>query len=122
QEALSSAAGEGIEVGSLAEAIAREPQVVERWLDAQTGGASAFAAENAAHLEDGAFVRVADKVAAVEPIQIVFLSTSAGAPTVTHPRVLLVLGRQAQATVVESYGGRDGEVYWTNAVTEAVLG
>ncbi|MEK7667349.1 MAG: Fe-S cluster assembly protein SufD [Gemmatimonadota bacterium] len=39
---------------------------------------------------------------------------------VTHPRVLVVVERLARIVLVESYAG-DG-VYWTNAVTELVVG
>ncbi|HZW74118.1 MAG TPA: Fe-S cluster assembly protein SufD, partial [Caldimonas sp.] len=40
--------------------------------------------------------------------------------TVTHPRTLIVAGEGSRVTVVEHYLGEG--IYWTNAVTEAVLG
>src|SRR3989454_5311370 len=40
----------------------------------------------------------------------------------THPRVLVVLEREAQAKLVESYEGEPHGVSLTNAVTEIVLG
>jgi Fe-S cluster assembly protein SufD len=43
-------------------------------------------------------------------------------PAMSHPRVLVVLDDHSQATIVESYAGPDGVEYFTNAVTEIVLG
>lgn len=89
---------------------------------------SAFAALNTAFLADGAFVHVPPGVAVPEPVDVVFLSTGrAGAdPTVSHPRSLVVIERGASATVVETYAGvaagAGAGVYWTNAVTEVVVG
>jgi Fe-S cluster assembly protein SufD len=42
--------------------------------------------------------------------------------TVCHPRNLIVIGRGGQATIVENYLGVEGELYFTNAVTEIVVG
>src|SRR5262249_35960865 len=50
-----------------------------------------------------------------------FYSTT-GEPAVAHPRSLVVAGTSSQLTLVETYAGRDGEVYFTNAVTEVVAG
>jgi Fe-S cluster assembly protein SufD len=59
---------------------------------------------------------------AERPIHLLFYSTNAGgAPTVTHPRVLVVAERGAQAKIVETYAGPEGQIYFTNAVTEIHL-
>src|SRR5205807_6184564 len=42
--------------------------------------------------------------------------------TLSQPRNLIVPGAGSQATVVETYAGLSDEVYFTNAVTEVVLG
>ena len=39
-----------------------------------------------------------------------------------HPRVLIVLGANSQASIVETYAGLPAARYFTNAVTEIVLG
>jgi Fe-S cluster assembly protein SufD len=51
----------------------------------------------------------------------VFLSTSPSEATVSHPRVLIVAEQHSQATIIETYAGIDGEIYLTNAVTEAYI-
>jgi Fe-S cluster assembly protein SufD len=113
----------GVTVGSLAEALARTPAAVEphlaRHADWQT---HPFRALNTAFLADGAFVHVPRGVALEFPIQLVFVSTAPGEPTVSHPRALVLVDPGAQATVVEGYLGLGEGRYFTNAVTEIVLG
>src|SRR5438093_7338520 len=86
---------------------------------------SAFAALNTAFLADGAFVHVPADVTLERPLEVVFHSTGRAltdGPIVSHPRSLIVLERGARAAVVETYAGLADGVYWTNAVTEVVVG
>ena len=80
-----------------------------------------FAALNTAFVSDGAFVHVPAKATIAEPIQLLFLSTG-GKPVVTHPRNLVVLEREARASIVETYASLSQGTYWTNSVTEVVVG
>ncbi|HET7746140.1 MAG TPA: Fe-S cluster assembly protein SufD [Vicinamibacteria bacterium] len=121
----SGASRSGIRVMSLAEALEREPQVIQADLDAVARErGSAFAALNTAFLEDGVLVDVPAGAGEASCVHVVHYATSEGAagPTVSHPRVLVRVGRTAQVTVVESFTGPDGDAYFTNAVTEFVLG
>jgi Fe-S cluster assembly protein SufD len=86
---------------------------------------STFTALNTAFIADGAFVHIAAGVSLDRPIEIVYLSTGQAAatgPAVSHPRTLIVLDAGAHATIVECYAALSAGVYWTNAVTEAVVG
>ena len=82
----------------------------------------AFVALNTAFLNDGAFLYLPEKIAVEEPILVLFLSSPEGQATISHPRVLIVAGPSSQATVIEGYVGMKGDCYFTNAVTEVVLG
>ena len=84
----------------------------------------AFVALNTAFLGDGAYIHVPAHTVIEKPIHVLFVSTGAGngTPLMAHPRVLVVLGDDSQASVVESYAGPEGTRYLTNAVTELVLG
>src|SRR5437660_1836748 len=128
---LSSRAGlpQGVEATSLAEATRSGPggELARRhlaryapWQD------SAFAALNTAFLADGAFVHVAADTVLAQPLEVLFLATSGTAgtdgPTVSHPRSLFVVERGAQAALIESYASIGEGLYWTNAVTETVVG
>ena len=81
----------------------------------------AFAALNTAFLGDGAYVEVPDRESVSAPIHLLYLSTGEQGPTVSHPRALVVAGRESQVTVVESYVGLSGDPGFTNSVTEMAL-
>jgi len=109
----------------------------------------AFTALNTAFLSDGAFIEIASGAVIDVPIYVVYVSTGTGAAaSVSHPRSLIVAGHHSQAAIVELYidrsaecgmpsgggeekdadlgdreGGRkSGGRYFTNAVTEIVVG
>ncbi len=113
----------GVKVGSLAQALAAEAGSLEphlaRYADYQQ---EAFTALNTAFMEDGAFVLIPRGTVLEEPIHLLYLSTPAGAPTITHPRNLIVAGDDSQATLVEDYASLGDAVAFSNAVTELVVG
>jgi Fe-S cluster assembly protein SufD len=82
----------------------------------------AFAALNTAFTQDGAFIHLPEGKVLEAPIHLMFVSTAQGEATVSHPRNLIVAEAGSRATLLESYVGPQGEVYLTNAVTEAVVG
>ena len=118
----------GVEVLSLADVLASDANetraAVEAHLAAGAGIENeAFTALNTALLHDGAVVRVAANTVVEQPIQLLFVTSPppGGEPVMTHPRVLLVVGENAQVRIVESYGGGDS-VYLTNTITEVIAG
>jgi len=80
---------------------------------------SAFVALNTAFLENVAFIRVPRGAVIEQPIEIVYAAGQASGIS-QHPRTLIVVGADAQCTIVEKYAG--GGQYFTNAVTEIVAG
>jgi Fe-S cluster assembly protein SufD len=84
---------------------------------------SPFTALNTAFLRDGGLIHVAADVELPVPINLVFVTTAEAAGTVTHPRNLIVIERNARASLVESYVTlAPGARYWTNPVTEVWTG
>jgi len=123
--ALSSVAGlpEGVRVGSLAQVLVDEPELVRKHLGAHVAGQGpSFTALNTAFVHDGGFVFVPAGVELQEPVQLLYLSVPGAVPLVSHPRSLVVVERMARASVVETYAGLGDGAYWTNAVTEIVAG
>jgi Fe-S cluster assembly protein SufD len=112
--------GDAIRVESLASAIESGVPVVERQLgkiasfDQQT-----FTALNTAFINDGAFIELARDAVVEQPIHLLFIS---GGDGVSHPRNLIVTGRHTRAAVIESYVSLRDDTYFTNAVTELVVG
>ncbi len=115
----------GVRVMSLASALHEEPTLVEQHLGRVApweSQAAAFTALNTAMFRDGAVIHVAAGTEAPEPIHLLFIADGGAAGGVTHPRNLVVVERQARVTVIEQYVGTGDARYFTNAVTEAVVG
>lgn len=85
-------------------------------------GRNAFVALNTAFIQDGAFIQIGDGETLDRPIHIIHVRTRGSASTVTHPRTLVIAGRDASATIIESYVALADEEYLSNAVTEVVVG
>jgi Fe-S cluster assembly protein SufD len=117
------AARKGLEVLSLRDVLARQPERLEPLLTRVVGETGhVFADLNTAFVEDGAVVFVAPGVVLEDAIHLLYLSLNPGhAPTVSFPRTLIVAGKGSELRVVESYGGPDDQVYLTSAVTEIVV-
>jgi len=115
-QSLSALASDGLHVGSLVDAKADIAPL------AQIAGEkdSPFTALNTSFLSDGAHVVIPDGKVVEQPIEIVYLTQPGGQEIMSHPRTLLVVGKNAQAMLVERFVG-DG-VYFTNAVTEIAVG
>jgi len=123
--ALSSIAGlpVGVRVGSLAEAVRAEGDLVRRHLGtAAPAGERPFAALNTAFLLDGGFVHVPAGVHMEEPVQFLYLSVPGTAPIVSHPRSLVIVDAGARCAIVETYAAYGEGAYFTNAVSELVIG
>jgi len=112
----------GLAVKSLAKAIAEDDQSVRgalaRYADVEI---NPFVALNTSFVRDGAYLHLARSTTVVGPIHLLFVSTESAEPTVSHPRVLVIADDNVEAQIVESYVATSG-VYFTNAVTEIVLG
>ncbi|MDH3456499.1 MAG: Fe-S cluster assembly protein SufD [Gemmatimonadota bacterium] len=115
---------DGVRLGSLRDALSTSPELVEEHLARYaTQEHNSLAALNTAFVEDGAFLYVPDGATLERPVQFLFISAPlADRSLVSHPRNLFIVGREARATVVESYRSAKAGAYWTNAVTEAVVG
>jgi Fe-S cluster assembly protein SufD len=113
----------GLEVLSLRDVLARQPARLEPILTRVVGETgNVFADLSTAFIEDGALVFVAPGVVLDEAVHVLYLSLNpGGAPTVSFPRMVIVAGKGSEARIVESYGGPDGQVYLTNAVTEVAV-
>ena len=122
---------DGVEAGSLADALASETGgagtagAVEAHLASCAGvDDEAFTALNTALLRDGAVVRAPANTVVEQPIELLFVTSppAGGRRVMTHPRVLIVVGENARVRLIESYGGGGKSPYLTNAVTEVVAG
>jgi len=111
----------GVEVSDLATAWT-SGDVADRLGSVASHQSHAFTALNAAFAQDGAVVRIARNVEVARPIHLLFVTDAAAARAMTHPRNLIIVERNATATVIETYASATDSIYFTNAVTEVTLG
>jgi Fe-S cluster assembly protein SufD len=83
-----------------------------------------FVALNTAFLHDGAWIDLPAGSVVEQPLHLLFVSRggAGSVPFMTHPRIVVLLGKNSQASVVETFVGGDRTRYFTNAVTEIVVG
>ena len=81
-----------------------------------------FVQINQAMMGDGLVLTVGRGAQLPEPLHLVFATTHAAAERAIHPRCLVVLEPQAEATLVEHHLSPVGQTQWVNAVTEIVVG
>jgi len=121
----------GVKAGSIASFLSEHPGLIEPFLGQQADShGRAFTALNSAFFNDGAFVQIAKGVEMDRPIHLLFVKTSSGrtsdaktaAPAIIHPRILIVAEESSRASILESYVGSGSDVYFTNTVSEIVLG
>jgi Fe-S cluster assembly protein SufD len=76
-----------------------------------------LAALNAAYVQSGVWLRVADGVRLAEPLRLVLIAT--GAPKLApQPRLIVELGRGAELTIVQQLVDAADSEGWLNLVTE----
>ncbi|OGC09852.1 Fe-S cluster assembly protein SufD [candidate division KSB1 bacterium RBG_16_48_16] len=112
----------GVVVSNLADALARDRYLVEKYLTPRVQtDRNVFALLNSAFMQNGAYVHVPDNTVLETPIHIVYFTSSGNRTLVTYPRNLLIFGDNVQGAVIESYGGSE-DFYFTNPVTDVVVG
>ena len=96
---------EGVQLEGLGSLLDREPALAEAALTETTAAdALPLMALNAAMMADGAVLRVARGVTVEQPIELVFLGMAGESALAYHPRLLVSMGEDSQATLVELHG------------------
>ncbi len=113
----------GVKLGSLAAALATDSALLEKSLNQYARMEdNAFAALNAAFFQDGAFICVPDGQVVEKPVQIIYIATTRESGATTHPRNLFIAGNNTQLTLIESYVSLVDAPYFTNPVSEFIIG
>jgi Fe-S cluster assembly protein SufD len=113
----------GLFAGDLQSALATHGQLVEQHLGQLVRfDRHAYAALNTGHFADAAVIVVPRSLAVERPVHLQFISIPGAAPTVSHPRVLVIAEDRSQVSIVASYTGAPDGAYFTNSVTEIFAG
>jgi Fe-S cluster assembly protein SufD len=83
---------------------------------------SAFTALNTAFMYDGAVIEIGKEADVERPIHLLYVTDATAAKAMMHPRNLVLVGRHARATLIESYVSTSDAMYLVNAVTEVSVG
>lgn len=108
----------GVKLIDLASAWTKAPELVDRIGKITSYDSATFTALNTAFMHDGAVVEIAKDVVVDRPIHLLYVTDATAAKGMMHPRNLVVVGRNAKATVIESYVSLSDAMYLVNAVTE----
>jgi Fe-S cluster assembly protein SufD len=111
----------GVKAWDLASAWTMAPHLIERIGKISSYENAAFSALNTAFMHDGAVIEIANDTETDRPVHVLYITDATAAKGMMHPRNLIVVGRNAKATVIESYVSTTNAMYLTNAVTEVSL-
>ncbi|HEV8260432.1 MAG TPA: Fe-S cluster assembly protein SufD [Burkholderiales bacterium] len=112
---------DGVLVANLADAHAAHGRLVESRLGTLSEtGLDAFAAVNTAFLHDGALIHAGGDRNDIAPIHLLFIATRKD--DAAYPRVLVIADPGAQCTLIEDFVGLADGGYFTDAVTEIIVG
>jgi len=112
----------GVKVRDLASAWEQAPKSTDRIGRITSYDNSAFTALNTAFMYDGAVIEIEKETEIDHPIHVLYVTDATAAKTMMHPRNLVVVGRHARATLIESYVSTSDAMYFVNAVTEVSVG
>jgi Fe-S cluster assembly protein SufD len=110
----------GLEVGSLANALADTAPLLAAHLGKLAPASDVAVALNTALMGDGAVIRIGAGATIERPLHLVF--TASEKPSASFVRSLVVVERGARAMLIESHEGPAGSDYQVNAALELFVG
>jgi len=114
---------EGVEVMSLASALNSKEELVKKYLSKYADFSDeAFTALNTAFMQDGGFIYIPGGTRLKEPVHLLYITAKSDNPAMTNHRNLIVIGDNCEANIIEHYVSLDESVYFSNVVTELVVG
>jgi len=114
---------EGVTICSLAAAMERSPELVDRWLGRLADpGKNPFVALNTAFFEDGVVIHVPRGTIVESPVNVLFVGRPQDEPVASFPRLLVIAEEASQLRLVEQYVTVGDGAYLSCAVTEIVAG
>lgn len=113
--------GGGLAVRSMAEALSLDEPLLSQGLGPTVPADDPALALNTALAGDGVVITVGPEVTIERPIHLVFVNTGA-ASAAMFTRSLVVVGRGARATFIETHEGVEQSDYQVNAALQLVVG
>ena len=112
-----------VEVKSIAETISSNSPLVEKHFGKYADFSNhIFTSLSTAFTKDGVLIHIPEGKIVEKPIHILFITSSENQKFLIQPRNLFVAEKNSQATIVEHFVNINSGVYFTNTVTEIVVG
>jgi Fe-S cluster assembly protein SufD len=111
----------GVFAGSLRKIVKDDPQLVADYVTKLSKDDNAFNALSTAYSYDGLVVIVPDGKVIDKPIQVLYLNTSGEDLILSHPRNLIIAGKNSQVNIIANYSGYNQDVYFSNIITELFI-
>ncbi|MFQ5630682.1 MAG: Fe-S cluster assembly protein SufD [bacterium] len=113
----------GIKIESLANTLVTKNGDVEKYLSKYASFENEpFVALNTAFATDGTLIHISENIVLEKPVHLCHISVSEEGTSLIHPRTLIIAGKNSQAHIIESFHALSEKPYFTNAVSEIVLG
>ena len=111
---------DGAELRSFQQELELDPELLEKHVDRIASGqdTQAFYHLNGALLQDGYVLRVREGAKIEQPIEVVFITAPTDEPLAYHPRHLILMSPDSEATLVEHHVGLGDGTALANHVTE----
>ena len=123
KELSSFTSGDGIRIMEFAEAYAHFPvEVTDHFSKYAKIQDDPFVALNTAFAKHGAFIKVDDNKAIEKPVALYYITDAREGIPIAYPRNLVVVGRNAEVSVVESYHTLGDNQSFTDIVSEISVG
>jgi Fe-S cluster assembly protein SufD len=113
---------EGVVVDSLANIIQSQPAFFKEHFSKYAKVNNGFVALNTAFARDGVVIYVPDNKVIEDPIHILNFTGENGKHILSQPRNLIVMGKNTQVKLVDSYHSITDEANFSNIVTEVING
>lgn len=111
----------GISIRALSEGMNDIPDAAEEIIGKVAPPHATFTALNSAFMQDAIVINVGKDASIDVPIHIMHVNVGVNVRQVSHPRIVVLGGRNSRAVIIESFFSSKDSEYLTNAVTEVVL-
>jgi len=113
----------GVEVSSIAKAISSNSPLIKKHFGKYADFTThIFTSLSTAFTKDGVLIHIPEGKIVEQPIHILFITDSGKEKLLIQPRNLFVAEKNSQVTIIEHFVNIDSGIYFTNTVTEIVVG
>lgn len=108
----------GVIIDSFNNVLKSNPELIEKHVKDYSKFVTAFDALNTAYATDGVVIIVPDGKMVERPLQVLYINGDENNAVLSSPKNLIVVGKNAYASVISNYAGLVEDKYFSNINTE----